>query len=391
MLLFISAAIGQLAFVVLAALVFLSLGFFISQIMRKKGVEVPMDDKFLKGLRYSLTYGILFTLIGGLTVWGYFKGSRSGFEEYSPVQTELYGKMKNLNDEIELLKDDNGKYTLLISAYDSLESDINKQQANVKLIPLDTIINEQTISKKQNELRAKYFDAFYGVFDKYGVARLYNYGGTYEYEGGLNKKETVTAKLKSELYEALERQMRQFYLPMDSTNPKANAEILNTYIKGNTFASIKRALSGTVSYKKGELIFNKNNSQSIIQKKEEYLGKLNTEIKEMKQRHIDKMLITYALPIFGGIVILLLLIPAVYKMIKVGNDTIETDSIVKLIFEKGVLLQMFTVFILTVTILILGIGQKISSEVMGTLLGGISVYVLQNSFKNGGSGSGKVE
>ncbi|MEO1658008.1 MAG: hypothetical protein AAFR65_09820 [Pseudomonadota bacterium] len=53
--------------------------------------------------------------------------------------------------------------------------------------------------------------------------------------------------------------------------------------------------------------------------------------------------------------------------------------------ENRVLLEAMTVFILTAAILILGIASKISSEVLGTLIGGISGYVL-GKFKEAASG-----
>jgi cell division protein FtsB len=83
------------------------------------------------------------------------------------------------------------------------------------------------------------------------------------------------------------------------------------------------------------------------------------------QVRIDERLITYALPAFGIVLILLIALPALYKKEAQG-----------LILGSGLVLEMTTVFLLTVTILLLGIGGKLKPEVLGTLIGGISGYVL---------------
>jgi hypothetical protein len=62
----------------------------------------------------------------------------------------------------------------------------------------------------------------------------------------------------------------------------------------------------------------------------------------------------------------LLLIPAVYK----GTPAVDH------IFQSGLLLELMTVFLLTSAILLLGASNKINAEVLGTLIGGISGYVL---------------
>jgi len=46
------------------------------------------------------------------------------------------------------------------------------------------------------------------------------------------------------------------------------------------------------------------------------------------------------------------------------------------------LIQIFTIFLLTSTILVLGFAGKISQDSLGTLLGGISGYVLGRNITN---------
>ncbi len=104
-------------------------------------------------------------------------------------------------------------------------------------------------------------------------------------------------------------------------------------------------------------------------REEEIFNKLQS--KEEGQFKIDRILV-WTLPLYGLLMILMLFIPKFYPDVKVRNT----------IFSSGIILQLITVYLLTVTILILGISEKISSEVLGTLIGGISGYVLGKNMNN---------
>ncbi len=103
---------------------------------------------------------------------------------------------------------------------------------------------------------------------------------------------------------------------------------------------------------------------------------LVNEIAQRKERQgkIDQQLISVGLPAFAAAMIILMLIPRCYK-----DGDLQRE-----IFASGVIVQAFTVFLLTATILLLGFGNKIESSTLGTLLGGISGFVL-------GRSSGKVK
>jgi hypothetical protein len=87
---------------------------------------------------------------------------------------------------------------------------------------------------------------------------------------------------------------------------------------------------------------------------------------------INEALITFAVPSLGILMLLLIVAPRFYKDEKLHLE----------IFQSGLLLELFTVFFITSTILILGLGKRIDSNVLGTLLGGISGYVLGRSIKD---------
>jgi hypothetical protein len=91
--------------------------------------------------------------------------------------------------------------------------------------------------------------------------------------------------------------------------------------------------------------------------------------KQQGQVGIDRLLVTVALPMFGILMLLMLVIPRLY-----GAADLQRS-----IITSGILLELITVFLLTSTILMLGIGGRIEPAVLGTLLGGISGYVLGRS------------
>ncbi len=122
---------------------------------------------------------------------------------------------------------------------------------------------------------------------------------------------------------------------------------------------------------KFELSKLENSSRYLMGTEQEKIEGLEEELNKLSESGISRLLILFAVPLFGVFLIILMIIPKFY-------DNKETR---KMIFEKGILLQLVTVFLLTSIILLLGIGNKLSSEVLGTLLGGISVYVLQQSSK----------
>jgi hypothetical protein len=129
-------------------------------------------------------------------------------------------------------------------------------------------------------------------------------------------------------------------------------------------------------------LYNKNNIEEI--------DKIKDQLNSITENNLRKILAKFVLPFYGIIALLLLLIPYVYK--KIFNEE-KANYVLLKIFEQNLLLKIFAVFILTASILILGIGGIIEENVLGTLLGGISVYVLQSSLgkKNGENGDATEE
>ncbi|MFL9836825.1 hypothetical protein ABS768_04900 [Flavobacterium sp. ST-75] len=102
-------------------------------------------------------------------------------------------------------------------------------------------------------------------------------------------------------------------------------------------------------------------------------GKLTDLFQQMeeKETQINSLSIKLGLPLFCLTILLLFLGPALLKN-KKNKDGIEYSEG----FSQNVVLEISTVLLLTMSILILGLSGKVNSEVLGTLIGGISGYVL---------------
>lgn len=107
-----------------------------------------------------------------------------------------------------------------------------------------------------------------------------------------------------------------------------------------------------------------------ITKNETELVELSKKTK--KQIDIREKAIIWGLPLFCTTILMLFLIPA-YLNQKSANTNKQIN--------QQHLLDVATVLLLTLTILILGLAKMIDSAVLGTLLGGISGYVLNRTSK----------
>ncbi|MTI29542.1 hypothetical protein [Xanthovirga aplysinae] len=98
----------------------------------------------------------------------------------------------------------------------------------------------------------------------------------------------------------------------------------------------------------------------------------------LKKEH-DKTIFQWGFPVFIAFILTIFLFPLwfYFKKQESGSDAFE--QLYKLIYGSGLITEIVTVFLLTSTILLLGITEKLESEILGTLIGGISGYVLGRS------------
>lgn len=110
--------------------------------------------------------------------------------------------------------------------------------------------------------------------------------------------------------------------------------------------------------------------KELSNKRAKILSKMN------EKRDINSLAIKVGLPAFCITILLLFLGPAWIRR-KSPNNENESGSA-----GNSVLLEISTVLLLTMSILILGLSGKINGDVLGTLIGGISGYVLNRMRQN---------
>jgi hypothetical protein len=87
------------------------------------------------------------------------------------------------------------------------------------------------------------------------------------------------------------------------------------------------------------------------------------------QAKLDTRVLTIGVPVVAIAVVLMLLAPLLYK----------SEDLRRAIISSGLLVEMTTVFLLVAAVVILGIDGRIEAGVIGTVLGGLSGYVLGRS------------
>jgi hypothetical protein len=95
------------------------------------------------------------------------------------------------------------------------------------------------------------------------------------------------------------------------------------------------------------------------------------------RKEINQLAIELGLPLFCGTVLLLFVIPFLFLRLGARGDAPSSSDPRN--FQFGTLVEISTVLLLTMSILILGLAQKLEGPVLGTLLGGISGYVLNRT------------
>jgi hypothetical protein len=147
----------------------------------------------------------------------------------------------------------------------------------------------------------------------------------------------------------------------------ANKENLDVEIKG-----LLTGASGDISL---ELDRQRNELRNLTQ----FRDKVN-EASDKAKKEINELAITLGLPLFCGTVVVLFIIPFLARHLsKFDNDANQMPGS----FQFSTLVEISTVLLLTMSILILGLAGKLDPPVLGTLLGGISGYVLNRTATRG--------
>ncbi len=158
------------------------------------------------------------------------------------------------------------------------------------------------------------------------------------------------------------------YLYDDSYQPPTNYSYKEDYEEyDDKVKEIELGLSGIIPRLEAQI----KNDSTDLKRIAQDLRSLSIAREEFAESYGNQSLINIAIPVFGVVVLLLIIIPIFGAKDRIGE----------FVFGQGVLVQIITIFLLIITILILGLGDILDAATLGTLLGGISVYVLQRSTK----------
>lgn len=130
--------------------------------------------------------------------------------------------------------------------------------------------------------------------------------------------------------------------------------------------SVKNAILGELQTYLAEMTARIDRGRATLATMQETKEKWQGQLRRATE--ISNSLIDWTIPLLAVSVIALLAIPALYNL-----------EVQKIVLSNGIILEVFTVFLLITTVLLLGIADRIQSEALGTLLGGISGYVLGRS------------
>jgi hypothetical protein len=168
-------------------------------------------------------------------------------------------------------------------------------------------------------------------------------------------------------------------LVFSSDLPKAgeiNIEDLKHNLSPDIFKKIQTDLLAVLKSDTDIANQNINNSTQELSRLQKESDAIGTKLTKSKLE-INQMAIELGLPLLCGTVLLMLSIPIVIQSYSRAAGSAEQ---VKAIFSSGILVEIITVLLLTMSILILGLANRFEGPVLGTLLGGISGYVL-NRFR----------
>ena len=161
----------------------------------------------------------------------------------------------------------------------------------------------------------------------------------------------------------------EIYRPSDPTSnltlPKVQE--LKKIIDSSTISKVISQLKAIVS---DEISLTKKTKEQA-EKELRSLNSIRLKIYEKQteqETQINGLAIKLGLPLFCATILLLFLVPGFKKKSDSQGES-KPGS-------QNVLLEISTVLLLTMSILILGLSDKIKGDVLGTLIGGISGYVL---------------
>lgn len=159
--------------------------------------------------------------------------------------------------------------------------------------------------------------------------------------------------------------------PDTATIPRAYLASFNAAISDSSFNVYRAKLLEAYAIRMGDVRLLTKTDRDEVAHIQRDAAQVSRELgqREDNQAKLDAKLITVGVPVIAAALVLMLLVPLLYK----------SDELRRAIISSGLLLEMTTVFLLVSAVVILGIDGRIEAGVIGTVLGGLSGYVLGRS------------
>jgi hypothetical protein len=243
------------------------------------------------------------------------------------------------------------------------------------------MVSEHENERKQLSLDLKYVERILAVIQENSSVL-----NSYKHEK-IDSKETLRNAYNKIKFKSFERE--EFTNVSDFEIKDIALELYRTNFMGNLFYDIDYDETIKADYVKIDENFKKDiekvketfnslkeraeKAKTLTSKKIEEIDNKLTDLYGYKSQNTDlhRISILVGLPAFCITILFLFLVPYFLEKKSTSNDSTENN--------KQYLLDVATVLLLTLTILILGLAKMITGEVLGTLLGGISGYVLNRT------------
>lgn len=185
--------------------------------------------------------------------------------------------------------------------------------------------------------------------------------------------------LITDVYSKKETQLREFTSRSDEASLEEVRKVISDIFNPNDLLTLQQMIKTTLI--KLEDAFSQKSYDCEAKIRLLYEAKSKFESKIKKENSISETLFKWGFPAFIIFIITLFVTPALLVARKNDEKIYDKIKVLKLVYGQNSLVEIATVFLLTSTILLLGLADKISGEILGTLLGGISGYVLGKNIK----------
>jgi len=139
-------------------------------------------------------------------------------------------------------------------------------------------------------------------------------------------------------------------------------------VSDTAFQAYKQALTAAFVRRMAELRGSRDSSRAEVQRLRQRAMALAHDIgtQDANGMQFDSRLVYFGLPAFAAVLIILFLMPLLYKRPEVQHW----------LLTSGMLLELATIVIVTAAVLLLALAGRIHAEVVGALLGALSGYML---------------